>query len=90
MRVSVDMLMRAIGIAVLAAHMTSATGYSQGQASSGSQAAAFTIDGDAALWTVAIRPDKTQDFERVMTKLRDALHNLRNRNDSDRRRDGSC
>lgn len=68
------MLMRAIGVAVLAAHMTSATGYSQGQASSGSQAAAFTLDGDAALWTVAIRPDKTQDFERVMTKLRDALH----------------
>jgi hypothetical protein len=38
-----------------------------------SQAAAFTIMGDAALWTVAIRPDKTRDFETVMAKLHEAL-----------------
>lgn len=33
----------------------------------------FTLDGDIALWTVAIRPDKTQDFELIMAKLREAL-----------------
>jgi len=33
----------------------------------------FTIDGDIALWTMAIKPDKTADFEQVMTKLREAL-----------------
>jgi hypothetical protein len=33
----------------------------------------FTLEGQAALWTVAIRPDKTADFERVVAKLRQAL-----------------
>ena len=31
------------------------------------------FQGDTALWTVAIRPDKTADFERVLAKLRQAL-----------------
>lgn len=33
----------------------------------------FTLDGEAALWTVAIRADKTADFERVLARLREAL-----------------
>jgi hypothetical protein len=33
----------------------------------------LTFDGDVALWTVAIKPDKTADFEKIMTKLREAL-----------------
>jgi hypothetical protein len=33
----------------------------------------LTFDGDVALWTVAIKPDKTGDFERVMNRLREAL-----------------
>ena len=33
----------------------------------------LTFDGDVALWTVAIKPDKTADFEQIMTKLREAL-----------------
>ena len=33
----------------------------------------LTLSGDVALWTVAIKPDKTADFEQIMTKLRDAL-----------------
>ena len=37
------------------------------------QSPAFTLDGDIALWTVSIKPDKTQDFERIMAKLREAL-----------------
>jgi len=35
--------------------------------------ARLTFDGDTALWTVAIRPDRTADFERVLTRLREAL-----------------
>jgi hypothetical protein len=34
---------------------------------------AFTIDGNIALWTVSIKPDKTADFERVLAKMREAL-----------------
>ena len=34
---------------------------------------AFSFDGEAALWTVAVRPDKTAEFEQVMTRLRAAL-----------------
>jgi len=31
------------------------------------------LQGDVALWTVAIKPDKTADFERVVQRLRDGL-----------------
>ena len=50
---------------------TSATGASQSPA----QAAApkLTFSGDLALWTVAIKPDKTADFEKVMARLHEAL-----------------
>jgi hypothetical protein len=33
----------------------------------------FTIEGNVALWTVAIKADKTADFETIMGKLREAL-----------------
>ena len=33
----------------------------------------LTFSGDVALWTVAIKPDKTADFETIMGRLRDAL-----------------
>jgi hypothetical protein len=33
----------------------------------------LTFEGDTALWTMAIKPDKTADFERVMAKMREAL-----------------
>lgn len=33
----------------------------------------LTFDGDTALWTMAIKPDKTADFEKIMTKVRAAL-----------------
>jgi hypothetical protein len=33
----------------------------------------LTFSGDVALWTVAIKPDKTADFETIMARLRDAL-----------------
>ena len=35
----------------------------------------MTLEGDAALLTVAIRPEKAADFEQVMARMRDALLN---------------
>ena len=33
----------------------------------------FTMDGDVALWSVSIRPDKTADYEQVMNKVKEVL-----------------
>lgn len=33
----------------------------------------LTFDGDTALWQVAIKPDKTADFEKLMGKVKEAL-----------------
>lgn len=74
MRQSVERWMGAVVLTVAAA--LSAPGSvalaEQGQEGDAAQTA-FTIDGDSALWTVAIKPDKTQDFENVMARLREAL-----------------
>ena len=34
----------------------------------------LTFEGDTALWTVAIKPDKTADFEKIMSKLHEGLN----------------
>ena len=39
----------------------------------GSEHQKLTFDGDTALWTVAVKADKTTDFEQVMQKMRTAL-----------------
>jgi hypothetical protein len=33
----------------------------------------MTFEGDTALWTVAIKPDRTADFEQIMKKVHEAL-----------------
>jgi len=33
----------------------------------------LTMEGDLALWSVAIRPDKTADFEKILGKVKEAL-----------------
>jgi hypothetical protein len=33
----------------------------------------FTMDGELALWSVSIRPDKTADYEQVLAKVKEAL-----------------
>lgn len=33
----------------------------------------LTFEGDTALWTVAIKPDKTADFEQIIAKLHEGL-----------------
>jgi hypothetical protein len=47
--------------------------YTYARQSDNGASAGLTFDGDTALWTMAIKPDKTADFEKVMTRLRDAL-----------------
>lgn len=37
------------------------------------EAKKFLLQGDLALWTVSIKPDKTAQFEQVLAKLRTAL-----------------
>ena len=48
---------------------------SQSHGSAHAQAAPqkLTFQGDIALWSVAIKPDKTADFEQVIAKLKEAL-----------------
>ena len=46
--------------------------FSQGHGTAHAQTA-LTFDGDLALWSIAIKPDKTADFEQVMSKVRAAL-----------------
>lgn len=45
----------------------------QEHADAPAHAPAFTMSGDIALWTVAVKPDRTADFERVLARLRHAL-----------------
>ena len=33
----------------------------------------FTMEGDVALWSVSIRPDKTADYEQILGKVKEAL-----------------
>jgi hypothetical protein len=33
----------------------------------------FTLEGDLALWSVAINPDKTADYEQVLAKVKEVL-----------------
>ena len=66
--------MRRLSGLLLAGAMLLLPAFSQGHAGAYAQAApAFTFDGDIALWTLAIKPDKTADFEAVMAKVREAL-----------------
>lgn len=47
--------------------------FSQGHGTARAQSQALTFDGDTAILTVAIKPDKTAQFEQIMMKLRDTL-----------------
>jgi hypothetical protein len=50
-----------------------AAGWSVAAQNGATQHQKLTFDGDTALWTMAIKPDKTADFEKVMSKMREAL-----------------
>ena len=53
--------------------MLGAAASGQQQNSGADEKPKFTLEGHTALLTVAIRPDKAADFERVMSRMRDAL-----------------
>jgi hypothetical protein len=59
--------------AVLVAGVAAQEPAAQPQSQAESQKQKLTFSGDVALLTVAIKPDKTADFERIMTRVRDAL-----------------
>jgi hypothetical protein len=66
--------MRRLSGLLLAGAIMLLPAFSQGHDGAHAQAAqTLTFDGDVALWTLAIKPDKTADFEAIMAKVRDAL-----------------
>ncbi|MGE0593448.1 MAG: hypothetical protein AB7G23_06830 [Vicinamibacterales bacterium] len=65
--------MRRLSGVLLAGALLLLPAFSQGGAAQAQEAQKLTFDGDIALWTVAIRPDKTADFEQIMAKLQQAL-----------------
>ena len=66
---------RIIGVIAIAVAMAGA--YRVGEAAQAAadehQKKGLLLSGDLALWTVAINPDKTTDFEKVLARVRDAL-----------------
>lgn len=66
--------MRRLSGLLLAGAIMLLPAFSQGHSTVHAQAAqALTFDGDTAILTVAIKPDKTAAFEQIMTKVREAL-----------------
>lgn len=63
-------LIRALTAIVLSATLCVVAAAQNGQPAAHQK---LTFEGDTALWTMAIKPDKTADFERIMAKLRTAL-----------------
>jgi hypothetical protein len=64
--------MRRLSGLLLAGAMTLLPAFS-GDGSMRAQGQALTFDGDTAIMTVAIKPDKTADFEQIMSDVRAAL-----------------
>jgi hypothetical protein len=66
-------------VLVLAGAILVLPAFSQSAFASEEQAAApqapqkFTFEGDLALWSVAIRPDKTADYEQILAKVKEVL-----------------
>ena len=59
------------GIAVAAVTLAATAAYAQEAAAP--KPPVLTLDGDAAIVTILIKPDKTADFEAVLTKLKESL-----------------
>ena len=65
--------MRRLSGLLLAGAIMLLPAFSQGHGAVGAQGQALTFDGDTAIITVAIKPDKTADFEQIMADVRAAL-----------------
>ncbi len=65
--------MRRLSGVLLAGAILMLPALSGGHRGAHAQQQTLTFDGDTAIMTVAIKPDKTADFEQIMMKVRDAL-----------------
>jgi hypothetical protein len=65
--------MRRLSGVVLAGAILMLPAFSQDAGMQAQAPQKLTMEGDLALWSVAIRPDKTADFEKIMGKIKDAL-----------------
>ena len=65
--------MRRLSGVLLAGAMLMLPAFSQNAGVQAQAPQKLTMEGDLALWSVAIRPDKTGDFEKIMAKIKDAL-----------------
>lgn len=66
--------MRRLSGVLLAGAILLLPAFSQGRgAVHAQQAQKLTFDGDAVVWMVTVKPDKTADFEAVIAALKDAL-----------------
>src|SRR5512139_1499593 len=65
------------GVALAGAMLLSAPAFAQ-DAPAQPAAPVLPIDGDAAVISILIKPDKTADFEFVLNKLKDALQKSEN------------
>ncbi|MDO8794799.1 MAG: hypothetical protein Q7J25_09285 [Vicinamibacterales bacterium] len=64
---------RLSGVVLAGVLMLLPAAFSLGHGRVHAQAQALTFDGDTAIITVAIKPDKGADFESIMGRVRDAL-----------------
>ena len=65
--------MRRLSGLLLAGAIMLLPAFSQGHGGVRAQSQALTFDGDTAIVTVAIKPDKTAEFEQIMNDVRAAL-----------------
>ena len=67
--------MRRLSGLLLAGAILLLPAFSQGHGNAFAQAAPqkFVLDGEAAVWTVGIKGDKTADYEKIMAKLKEGL-----------------
>ena len=65
--------MRRLSGLLLAGVIMLLSAFSQNHGTANAQDEALTFNGDTALWLVAIKPDRTADFEQIMTRVREAL-----------------
>ena len=61
--------MRRLSGVLLAGAILMLPAFSQHAFAQGAAPQKFTLDGDLALWSVAIRPDKTGEYEKILAKV---------------------
>jgi hypothetical protein len=65
--------MRRLSGVLLAGAILMVPAFSQSAAMHAQAPQKLTMEGDLALWSVAIRPDKTADYEQIIGKVKEAL-----------------